>query len=611
MKKSDIMQHATLLNQRSEQVRQLLPRGFRRLVVLVLAVVLAISLVATVAAIRPFAVTLPTPLFAYSQTITPAYSINLTPNAQFGETSLPAGRIYLRDYVESVAARFDIGQRAFWFGNLTSRSQVEAILQIFSAQNPSVLLMERKSPLLPTEDAAPTLTAQNLSRTVTVPLAAYRETAAAFLKESGMSGNAILTIRLTTDIAGSRFGQAQSSQQTADIAVPLSADSFQIGVTPASTRRLVARPIRYLVQSDTLPMFVYPLASVLLLLVMVLFLALTANRPVYHFQRKLKRLLRLGRRQILMIADKAWEPEWCVTVSNFRSMVQTARRLRHPIFCYIDNDAEHPAAYFYVYYGENNYCYVFDGKPEAKIAAQPVQGLSTPGELASASARYPESVHDSLAAPVLTHAASALPNRGAAGALGAVGAAGAAGNTAPFAVGGANEADTLAGDPSARFQTAPFKLTSADPGTASGTVIPSAAGPMMPSPEPYLDLIRDPWHGDQVADEADQPVADIPTAKSWRPWSAPTAISGRTAAPATKSDNAAPPAATKTDNATVPTATNTDNTTAPTATKTDNATVPAADQNAAASTGRKADDDHGPVPILPETDASFFRSSLF
>lgn len=68
----------------------------------------------------------------------------------------------------------------------------------------------------------------------------------------------------------------------------------------------------------------------------------------------------------MMIGDKAWEPEWCITASNFKTMVKTAKRLKHPIFCYIDRDSDVPAALFYVYYGENNYCYTYTGSPDRK-----------------------------------------------------------------------------------------------------------------------------------------------------------------------------------------------------------------------------------------------------
>jgi hypothetical protein len=67
-------------------------------------------------------------------------------------------------------------------------------------------------------------------------------------------------------------------------------------------------------------------------------------------------MLRMARGRLLMIGDKAWEPEWCITASNFKTMVKTARRLKHPIFCFVDRESDVPAALFYVYFGENNYC---------------------------------------------------------------------------------------------------------------------------------------------------------------------------------------------------------------------------------------------------------------
>jgi hypothetical protein len=61
----------------------------------------------------------------------------------------------------------------------------------------------------------------------------------------------------------------------------------------------------------------------------------------------------------MIIGDKAWEPEWCVKAADFKSMVRTAKKLKHPIFCYIDRSSPVRSAYFYIYYGENNYCYTF------------------------------------------------------------------------------------------------------------------------------------------------------------------------------------------------------------------------------------------------------------
>ena len=40
-------------------------------------------------------------------------------------------------------------------------------------------------------------------------------------------------------------------------------------------------------------------------------------------------------------------------------MVRTARKLKHPVFCHVDRQGPFPVAYFYVYYGENNYCLTF------------------------------------------------------------------------------------------------------------------------------------------------------------------------------------------------------------------------------------------------------------
>ena len=88
----------------------------------------------------------------------------------------------------------------------------------------------------------------------------------------------------------------------------------------------------------------------------------------------------------MIIGDKAWEPEWCISVTSFRTMVRTARKLKHPIFCFIERDSDQPIAYFYVYYGENNYCYTFTGVPDKhskrkknKSGSEPLTGNLNPG----------------------------------------------------------------------------------------------------------------------------------------------------------------------------------------------------------------------------------------
>jgi hypothetical protein len=104
---------------------------------------------------------------------------------------------------------------------------------------------------------------------------------------------------------------------------------------------------------------VYPAAAVFCLLLMTIILVTTRGRRRNTFDRQLHRMKRQARSRLLLISDKAWEPEYCITVDDFGTLVRTARKLKHPVFCCIDRRTEPSTAYFYIYYGENNFCFTF------------------------------------------------------------------------------------------------------------------------------------------------------------------------------------------------------------------------------------------------------------
>ncbi len=475
MKRNEDLLHSTLEEHDNEQVRKFMSRPLRRVISGLLLVVLLVSIFISLAAFQPFIVTMTTPIFAYRQNITSDYQVNLTPDAPFAQRTLPAGGAYVQDYTESVTVDFNLEQRALHLGSLSSRNQADAILQVHAPNDPSVLLMEQHENLLPVSESAATFFRQDLNSSATVMLAAYRQAAADFLSKSKHEGEARLIIRLNAEMAGSILGQNGTSTQTAEVVIPLLTESFRIQNNPVSVQRLVTLPVSYLVQPALLPAFVYPLLSSVLLLSLVLFLVLTANRPDTYFRRGLKQLLRQGRRQILMIADKAWEPDWCITVADFDSMIQTARRLRHPIFCYVDYESETPAAYFYVYYGENNYCYVYDGKPPRKPGRQRVPAFGL--------LKAPES--EQLKDLRLTAEKRALAEP-------------------EFSKIAADDikSDSPSGAAGSNIHTQPISVQAA---------ADTSAGPKMPSPDPFLDLINDPWpHISPAADAKSTPEHSKP-----------------------------------------------------------------------------------------------------
>jgi hypothetical protein len=155
-----------------------------------------------------------------------------------------------------------------------------------------------------------------------------------------------------------------SVDERPSIVMPLGSETFTIKrVTADNQKANVWLMQRWQLLLTPLPIWVYPVAGGIGILLLILVLATTKTRRKLHFNRKVRRMQRKARGRLMLIGDKAWEPEWCITVASYKTMVKTARKLKHPIFCYVENKDEGPVAYFYVYYGENNYCYTYYGAP--------------------------------------------------------------------------------------------------------------------------------------------------------------------------------------------------------------------------------------------------------
>ena len=163
--------------------------------------------------------------------------------------------------------------------------------------------------------------------------------------------------------------------------IPLTPDTFEVReVIPRLGNIRAWRWLPYAIALLPVPFWAYYALDALLLTLLILWLSLTRTRRLDRFDRQLRRMQRLARGRLMLITDKAWEPEWCVTATDYRTLVKTARRLKHPIFCHVDRTGEQPVAYFYVYYGENNYCLTF--RPEGVTATSPaLQRPSSSGQL--------------------------------------------------------------------------------------------------------------------------------------------------------------------------------------------------------------------------------------
>lgn len=369
MKKNATIQHSSIANNPSDRHRKPLPRAFRYLVITFLVLGLLLSATAQFAAFRPFVITLPTPMFAYRQSTRPSYTVNLTANPYFAEAVQPAGRTYLREFVQSVSVRFDSTFRTILSGDLIIRSRIDAVLRVRDSKDDTVVLLEKTTNLKPMTDTPLRSGHETVGTDAEVALLSYQQTAGRFLQETGLSGRAELVVRYTADAVGSRYDQVLTDHQESSVTIPLLTDQFRITTDEAAANRLLIRPVRYRVNPTQVPLFVFPLAIGCFLVLLILFLLLTRNRKADRFRRDVRKMLRYARKQLLLIGDKAWEPEWCITASDFKSLVRTARKLNHPVFCHVHDGPDEQAAYFYVYYGENNYCYTFRGQSDRLSAA--------------------------------------------------------------------------------------------------------------------------------------------------------------------------------------------------------------------------------------------------
>jgi hypothetical protein len=361
MKKTTAVRHSAVVAEPSFGDRKPVSRAIRYLVILILIFGLLSSIVMMFASISPFTVNILTPMFAYHQSTQPYYEVNLSTNPYFSESIQAADRTYLREYTRSVSVHFGSDYSTLLNGNLVNRSRIDAVLRVRDAKDARIILLEKTVSLLSAQDMIVQTGKDSSSAAIEVPLLPYQQIADSFLKETGLSGNAELSIRYSTDMMGTRYGETLFDSQEASVTVPLLRDQFRISKIGVSATRLMFQPVNYLIQLDQMPLFIFPLIIGLFAVLLVLYLALTGNRTSDQFRRKLKRMLRYARKQLLLIGDKAWEPEWCITAADFKSLIRTARKLKHPVFCYINKDPVQQVAYFYVYYGENNYCYTFKG----------------------------------------------------------------------------------------------------------------------------------------------------------------------------------------------------------------------------------------------------------
>ncbi len=341
----------------------------RRLLILVLSLLLAISLFSGYSAWRPIAFSYDTNVLRADSSSAIDYLVHLKENSFSKQETLGMDQVYLDDLTRSVEPTFTYRLQIDRPADLAASYQIDAVIRVHDAANPATILLEKPVSVLSAQNEQ----VQNgqdwqLSRTIQLDMDEYRAMADLFAGQSTIAASYDLAVTLKVQVTAQLATGPVVFTDAPTLFIPVKQPQFQItrqSTTPAGGFKPIRQVLRYQFTLKAIPLPFFAGAAALCLLSLVVLLTTTRSRQKDHFKKNLRRMLRQARGRLMLIGDKAWEPEWCIAATDFRAMVRTAKKLKHPIFCYIDRMAAFPVAYFYVYYGENNYCYAYTEHPEA------------------------------------------------------------------------------------------------------------------------------------------------------------------------------------------------------------------------------------------------------
>lgn len=360
----------TVAKQKRSSRRTLMNRFTRRLMIGLLILIIVVSVLAGLLALNPLIFRWNAPVLRYTRSSAIDYFVDLQPGSFGGQTTIGQDLVYLDHLVKGVQPTFiytfdadrDVDIQAAW--------KTDATLRIRDAADPEAIVLNQTLPLVTLKKSQLTETKSwILNEPLKIDLASYRAAAAAFSENNPANLRYELIVVLDLDLAITPAVAAEviHIREPLTLIIPLNQAQYRIErVLPAAIPEwaTIRQDVHYQVQLTGIPFYFFPIAAGLAFIVLVIFLAFTRCLPKDRFRGRMRRMLRQARGRLMLIGDKAWEPEWCVAVTDYRAMVRTAKRLKHPIFCYIDRMKPWPVAYFYVYYGENNYCHIYTEHPE-------------------------------------------------------------------------------------------------------------------------------------------------------------------------------------------------------------------------------------------------------
>lgn len=347
--------------------RRLMNRGCRRLFLFLLALLVLLSLLAALAAWKPWYFTWNALTLRYEREHQTDYKVILDPTAIPGVAEAPSDAFYLDELVNAVKPSFSIRLKTDRPVNAQVRSSLKAVIQARETGEGQPVLLRVGETILESKSFPLTAATQlEASQQYNLSLDPYRERAASMATQLNQPLDyellLIFSVVYTIDTAGVQ----QAIQENSSLLIPLNKAVFSINRVAEDklAAETIRRPLQYRIH---LTLFPWPVFLIVALLSFASFLVLaltTRGRPKDCFHRTLRRMRKMTHGYLLMIGDKAWDPAWCIRVTDFRSMAKAARRLKHPVFCYVDELSAWPAAYFFSVYGENNYCHIYTEHPD-------------------------------------------------------------------------------------------------------------------------------------------------------------------------------------------------------------------------------------------------------
>jgi hypothetical protein len=347
---------------------RIMNRFCRRLFIILLAVLITAFLLAGLAAWKPWILSWDTLVVRQSVSSNVDYIVHLKPDAVPGLDQAPVDAVYLDELVTAVEPTFTTTLKTDRAVNASSLTTLSASIRAHEpGENQPTLFQVSEAAMVPVSQSyADQLMFQN-SHSLRFDLDPWRARAAAIAGRVEQQLTFELALVYKTDYTLHLPGGPAVISETATLIIPLNEPVYRIERSEkmgTDVLQPVNQVLRYRIFLELFPWWIFLAAAILSLISLLLLIFTTQSRPRDSFWRNLRRMKRRASGRLMMIGDRAWDPAWCVRVTDYAAMAKTARKLKHPLFCYVDDLSAWPVAYFYAYYGENNYCHIYTEHPE-------------------------------------------------------------------------------------------------------------------------------------------------------------------------------------------------------------------------------------------------------